>query len=1201
MYRNLHIKLGIAERYANKIWLIMRLTTVILIAAIMQVSASGFAQKISLSKKNSTLKEIIKALRNQSGYDFVAADVFLNKANLVSINVKNADFKEVLDQVFSSQPITYVIVDRTVTLKTREETSFLDRLIDQFNSIDVRGRIVDSQGAPLAGATVKIKGSNQSVVTNEKGEFFLKNVNEKAILVIAYIGYAEREVNATKELGDIVMLVTTNKLEEVTVISTGYQTLSKERATGSFNTIGKEQLEKPSTSIAQRLIGTTAGMQATLDADGNPRFEIRGQTALNIRNDFGVRNLNAAPLVVVDGFAIQGDFSTINPNDVESVTVLKDAAAASIWGARSANGVIIIVTKKAKKGTPLNVNFSAFTRISKKLDLDYVNPLATTSETIDYEIKSFQKWGGGINTESLPFDLFFSWAPAGVALTEEKLGYISASERDALLAKYRTMSNKDQIRDELLANPAVQQYSLDLSGSTGKMSNRVSLLFEDTQSNFKGSGNKKYNINYNADADIFKWLQLSVGGVVNYNKIRRNGVNYNVNPYGSPNPLADISVLAPYEMLRNEDGSLTDLSSYYKPLLKRSVPTSLFPYADWSYNPIQEIANRKYETEDLNLRLQTGLRFKIIKGLSFDAKMQYELVNSFNRNYDNENTFAVRNTVNTASSWDTGNNQVTANLPKGGILDQNRAKTESYVFRNQFNFDRQFGEDHEINFIGGSEINSLVYQTFDNPRTFGYNEQTLGVGTFPNGPGGPFAPINDFFGFNQVLPYSNSFSYSTDRYFSLFSNASYSYKQKYTLSGSIRTDASNLITDDPSYRYAPFWSLGLGWQLGNEQFLQNISWVDKLSLRATYGFNGNVDRSTSFRPLLAMGGIPSIYTGEIKASISSYGNPTLRWEKTGTWNLGVDYSLFKGQLYGKVDVYNKSGKDLIATLSIPAANGTTRQNLNNAAMTNRGIEVELGTVQKIKGDEITWRGNLNFSYNKNKITKLFVANYHPAWLVSGGSIAYVEGEDANTMWRYQYAGIKDNQPTLYGPNGEQYDFSAFPPGDGRDYLLKMGTEVAPYTLGFMNSFKVYDFNLSFIVTGKFGHKFQRKGFNYPPSFNGKILPNKKITEVLNGDPMKIVPLPLNENEPRYYFWGRFTESLSYLIEDASHIRMQEINLNYNLPGTLSSKVGMKRVQVFAQGNDLFTVVANKAGEDPEYPLGTLKPQPRISLGLKCEF
>src|SRR5690606_16447051 len=187
--------------------------------------------------------------------------------------------------------------------------------------------------------------------------------------------------------------------------------------------------------------------------------------------------------------------------------------------------------------------------------------------------------------------------------------------------------------------------------------------------------------------------------------------------------------------------------------------------------------------------------------------------------------------------------------------------------------------------------------------------------------------IQNWLGSNQTFSYTNSFSYRTERFFSMYGNAAYTYNNKYTLSGSVRTDASNLITDDPSYRYAPFWSLGGSWQLGREEFAQDLNWLNQLNLRLTYGYNGNVDRSTAFMPLISTTATPDTYTNEYTANISSYGNPTLRWEKTGTWNLGIDYSIFDNTYFGKIDIYNKYGRDLIAQLSIPAINGTTSQRL----------------------------------------------------------------------------------------------------------------------------------------------------------------------------------------------------------------------------------------------------------------------------------
>lgn len=1176
------LKPGVPGYFAlpPKILLIVKFIIIILTTCLMQVSAAGFAQKLTYSKKGATLAELFAAIKSQTGYNVFYSNEKLNKQQKVNVNFVDADLKQVLDELADKQGLVYTIDAKNITVKPKEP-SFLDKVVAAFAAIDVRGTVLDENGQPLPGATVRVKNTSKVASTNAKGEFQLNDIDENAILQISFLGYKTQEVAIGQSRNITVKLeVGSADLEGVTVVSTGYQTLPKERATGSFNTVSKEQLDKPSTNIAQRLIGTTAGMQGKLDADGNPRFEIRGQTSLN--------NATASPLVVVDGFAIQGDFSTINPNDVESVTVLKDAAAASIWGAKSANGVIVVVTKKGSRSTPLKVNFSAFARLANKLDLDYVNPRASSAEAVDFEVKAYGNWGAPRNSGSLFQNSLFGRSAAFTALNEVFLGKITTTQRDALLDQYRSQNNKEQIKDELLANPLTQQYNLNLSGGSEKMSNTLSFLYEDSQSNFKNTNNRKYTFTYRTDADIFKWLQFNFSGLVNYNKRYNNGVT-----------LADIQGIDPYQMLRNADGSLTDLSTYYKPTISRSVPTSLFPYSDWTYNPIQEIANRKLTSEDLNTRLQAGLKFKVIKGLTFDSKIQYELFDTHNKDIYNENTFKVRKTINEAVTWNQATNAITLNLPKGGMLDQSRSRTTSYNFRNQLNFDHKFGEQHELNFIAGSETSSIVTEFFGNPTTYGFNEQTLSVGTFPNGPGTAAAPLTNWVGFAlDPFPYTNSFTYRTDRYFSLFGNAAYTYNDKYTVSGSVRTDASNLITDDPSYRYAPFWSVGLGWQLSKENFMREVTWVDRLTMRATYGYNGNVDRSTSFRPLISLEPNPNTFTGDRTSIISSFGNPTLRWEKTGTWNLGVDYSLFNSAIYGKVDVYHKSGKDLIAELSLPSVSGTSTQKLNNAQMTNKGIELELGTFQKISGNDITWRGNLNFAYNKNKITKLFVATYDAYILAQGGTAAYVEGASASDMWRYQYAGLVNNQPTLQGPNGVTYDFTGFPPGDGRTYMLNMGTAVAPYTLGMTNAFQVYDFNLSFIVTGKFGHVFQRSGFNYPRS---GATPNNKLSEVLNGDPMKIIPLPQNALEPRYFFWDRFYPYMSYLIESASHIRMQEVNLTYNLPSRLTSKLKVSRLQVFAQGNDLFTIVANNVGEDPEYPIGSLKPQARVSLGIKCEF
>ncbi len=1032
----------------------MKLTIILMVMACLHVSANTYSQdtRVSLKLNDVSVQQLFNTIEKKTSYRFVFSNDVIPRNFRVSIEVQNTAVSEVLSHALGRSDLDFKMLENDMIVVADRKA------IRQV--VRVEGRVTDASGEPLEGVSISVKGASGGTFSGPQGLFALSVPDAQAELVFSYVGLETQivPINGRKKI-DVVMKGA-RQLGTVTVVNTGFQQLNRERATGSFGYIDKEQLARPSTNIGSRIVGTTAGVQAKLDVDGNPTFEIRGKSSLYA---------TAAPLVVVDGFPINGDFSTINPNDVESVTILKDAAAASIWGARSANGVIVVVTKKGQRNTPLRIDFSAFTKIGSKMDLDYVNPLASSAETVDYETRSFNKWSARTNPGSVQ-NASMAWSSATVALSEHYLGFMTEAERDAALAQLGRQSNKQQIRDLLLDNPATQQYNLSLSGSTGRMTNMVSLLFEKNKSNFKNTGYEKYLLNFRTTANITKWLDLSLGGMMNYHKADSSGMT-----------LADIQGLSPYDMLQNPDGSLTNIQQYYMPILQRSVPTNKFPYSDWTYNPVSEMENRKMTRTQLNARVMAGLTVKLMKGLSLDSKFQYEFFNNFIRNLNNENTFAVRRRVNEAASWNQTTGMISPNIAKGSILEQNRYRTQGYNWRNSINYNNVFDRKHEVNFIAGVEVANQVAEFFGSPITYGYNDDALTSGIFPNGPGGTFKTIQNWQGSNITIPYGNTFAYRTNRYFSSFANLAYTYLGKYTVSGSFRTDASNIIADDPKYRYSPFWSAGLGWAVHRENFMKSVSFVNRLNLRATYGYNGNEDRTTSFMPLIAIAAVPNAYTNDNTATITSFGNPSLRWEKTATWNIGIDYGLFGNALFGKIDLYNKYGKDQIAQVSIPAINGTTSQKLNNAEISNRGIELEIGTRQRITS-KISWQGNLNFAYNQNRIEKLFVANYAAYSLAGGGTAAYVEGANANDLWRYQYAGVHDKQPMVYGEKGTLYNFFTFTPGDGRNYMQNMGTSVAPYTLGFMNTFRVHDFDLSFIVTGKFGHVFQRMGFNYPPTW-----------------------------------------------------------------------------------------------------------------------
>jgi TonB-linked SusC/RagA family outer membrane protein len=1169
---------------------------VIFLLAFVLTTLPSFAQNVTVSADRQPLKTVLKAIQDQTDYKFVYNTTIVDANQLITVKASKEPLRDVLDKVFAGTGIVYQISDKLIMLSPKNQQNRQPVPVGR----NVSGSIFDESGEPLAGVYVT-STSGGSSVSDGDGRFSLPAGSDD-MLTFSFLGMQTVTTKAdSRRVMNVVMKSEVVSLEDVVV--TGYQTISKERATGSFNIVKTDQLEKPTSNIAQRLVGTTSGVQSTTDAEGNVSFQIRGQTSLMA---------NAQPLVVVDGFPIQGDFNSINPNDVESVSILKDAAAASIWGARSANGVIVVTTKRGanlKKGE-VRVNAQIFWKYSPKIDWSYVNPLATSAETVEYEKKGYSTQGYfGCGYVLPPTDSYYDYSATSLAveaLNERQLGYISESDMNARLNQLSNQNNSDQIKKYMLSNPFTRQYNFDIEQASERATNVLSLMYEHRDMELKGNDQGKYNVGYRTNVKLFSWLDFSFDGNYNLTKSNNNATS-----------LGELQSMSPYQMLLNSDGSRNyeqwgsyDYGTFYIPNIKRNVPYSKFPYSDWSYNPITEREGRNYKTDLTDVRAQLGLTFHLLPGMTFDTKLQYEYIDSYTKNINDESTGYVRTLINTACNWDKETNTVTSNLPKGGVMTQSKYDVNSYNWRNQLNYDNSWCDGkHQLTAILGTEVSNIVTQSTNYPTTYGYNDNTLTVGKFPNGVGGSGVyRLYNWQGWTQSFNYTNSYSYATERYFSLYANASYTLNHKYTLSASARTDASNLITDDPKYRYAPFWSVGGSWIMSDEDFMQGIGWLDRLIVRGTYGYNGNVDRSTSFMPLISVSTTQNSYIQDYTARISSYGNPTLRWEKTGTVDLGADFSMFKGKLYGKLDLYNKKGRDLIVDMSIPSVNGTTSQSINAAEMTNRGVELELGSALDIMDKDITWNGSLNFSYNYNHIDKLFKSYYMAYYLCAGGTYSYVQGHDANALWSFKYAGVQNvgtetspvMRPVVQGKGTDVYQFNTWTPGDGRDYMLDSGTLTAPYSLGFTSNFKVFDFDVSMVVTGKFGHVFRGFSFNYPSMFFGSALPNKAYSEVVNADPSKMVPIPW-DGEFSYYFWDRFYPYLDYLVQNAGNVRLQEINVSYNVPASFLRRINLKKATIYAQGNNLLVLSHNKYNEDPEFPLGNLKPSAAYTFGVNFTF
>ncbi len=1171
----------------RKIFALMRnLFIMILIIGLQAFSAGTYSQttKISLNKKNSTVKEVLTAIENQTEFYFLYNSDLVDVQRKVDVTVSKSGINEILASLFSDGGVNYTISDRHIVLIPAQAQA------QQASAI--KGGVTDRNGEPLPGVTVVVKGTTVGTITDMNGQYSLSAVPDDGVLVFSFLGMVTQEAEvAGRTQINVTLLESSIMLDEV--ISTGYQTISRERSSGSFDKIdGKLFEERPNADIASSMNGMIPGFQrlTTTNSDGSLSysFQIRGQGTLT--------QSIASPLIVVDGFPVDdSDFSTINPNNVESVTVLKDAAAASIWGARAANGVIVVTTKNGSKGTRnFEVKVSAFARMSSKLDLDYINPIANTETQVAWEKYVYDNNLTGNLTPSSLGEVTTSLSPTLTLYNEYKLGNLTQAEYDAQMAQLTAYNYQDDVYKHLLQKSLYQQYNLGITGSTERNNYSFSALYDISKSDFVGDTGNKALINFRDNFIINDWLKFNVGATFKLQSEENNGAT-----------LSEIKRMPSYQRLLDDNGDYVPMvKDYYLPILDQVSATGNFPYDNWNYNLLEETRLNDNTVQSNTVRLQAGFNVTFLKGLTWDSKIQYEKGEQRNKNIYSEDSYLVRNQVNRYNAYDSATGTVTIQsadgyaYPQGSALDKSTYDRESYVFRNQVQFDRLIGEKHNILALVGSEISSYVTQSETQVRLWGYDDDRL---TFAN------QPFYDDYGAPQFYTTSKTrlspgkdwgATYTDNRFFSLYGNFSYTYDGKYTLTASLRTDASNMIVKDPKYRYAPFWSVGGRWSLEKESFMQGLDYVNRLQLRASYGVSGNVVTSTSVVPLISYSSGPNSYTGDYYATVQDFGNPLLRWEKTSTVNVGLDYALFKNQLVGKIDYYSKHSEDILASVDIAGAYGLGYSNsVNGAEILNHGIELELGTTQHIT-PQMKWNGRLVMSRNVNEVKSLDVNSYYPARLTQES--VYVEGRPIKPVYSYVYTGDVDGIPTIQFNDGQTTNIFNIPTtSDARSYLQYEGSLIPTTEFGFNNTFEYKQFALSALITGRFGHVFRAEAPGYDLLNNSAMSTlSKPMEEVLSGDPTKFPGLPPT-NVPDLSTYS-MVQYFNTLVEDASNIRMKEVMLSWSIPNMKLQNLNLSGIKVYAQVKDIGVLwKATDTYYDPDYLY--YKPATSYLLGLNVSF
>lgn len=1197
-------------RSAQKIFRRMKILAFFMLVWLIQVKGEVYSQNqlVTLQLKNCNVEEFLQEVKNQTGIRFMYRSEFVRDIPRFSLDVRQERLDEVLEQVFAAQGIHCRFEDEVVILmKDQAENKMRE----------IRGTVRDAGGNALPGVTVLIKGTSLGTATDADGKYALKLPEGEHILIFTMVGMEIREEPVGKRTEiDVVLKEDVTEMDEVIV--TGYQTITKERATGAYSKLSGEKLaNQPVVNLNEALDGLIPGVTA----QGNGHFLIRGIGTFQEQTD-------RDPLVIVDGFPVQAfglsdinPFSSINPNDVESITVLKDAAATSIYGARAANGVIVVTTKKGRQGNSdkVNVDVNAFVSVAAKPDLKHAFNMADTETTLAY-LKNLhaynqsviQTWVDPYYSSSDPFkymsklsELYFECYMKN-NITETKFN----EEYQKLLAnegKWEKEYNKYFFRRAIN-----QQYHVSLNGRSNKNRYYLSVSYDRGLPMSIGDESNRFVLNINNDFQILKKLTLSLGVNARISHDKGDGVSISTLK----------SITSPYTTLFNEDGSYAHIatsSTVYEPILESRFGDKLA--TSWNYNPLEDRSYNHNTTKNFNTRFQAGIDYKIIDGLNFSIKGQYERNQYDSRAERDPESFTIRTYTNKYSTYNEKTGKYETNFPAGGTFTTNGSLFTSYNLRGQIDFNRVIAEDHSVSAMLGGEITSSKDEKQPTYTRYGYNKNTNAVDVNPN----YYEKTENIFGNQVYWPYASLGMLSTlvDRFLSAYLNVSYTYKEIYSLTASARADASNYVSDEVKDKFSPFWSVGASWNLGRENFLKDTEWINNLKLRLSYGVAGVAAGKGSVSTLTTLStyGGNVIYSNNEPYSVIYYrGNPTLTWEKSRSLNVGVDFNLFRNKLYGTLDVYRRYSYDVLSKATVPyIAQSVTSATYNNAEISNKGIELTLGSSLNIT-PELIWEGDLNFAYNKNRVEEYHVTPTYP-----GGS--YVVGRPLGCIYAFNVTGYTpEGLLVMKGKDGQEeivkdrasthyYDYldkekGEITPDDG-NWKYYYGTTIAPYNAGFRTSFRAFGITLSAQFKGSFGHKFNNSSaYTLSNSFTASSQ-NGALAEIMNEDysgKFKYMPHYTAENADNYnsgFLYGYMTNlvnSSMSMYKNAGHIRCDKIYLGYDLPQHWISRdgKGLKRVQAYMQLSNL-GIVWSASGIDPLYPKGSAKPTLTWLFGVKINL
>jgi TonB-linked SusC/RagA family outer membrane protein len=1038
-------------------------------------------------------------------------------------------------------------------------------------------RIIDTESRSVKGASLKMLGSNSAVLSDQNG---MAMITLKAAdrYVVSHLNYRTDTLAGNRLLEErtIVLQPLVRQIEEV-LVQTGYQSISKERSAGSFQVLGKEQLERSnSANLLNRLENITTGLAFVRkdnngEGEGTPKLRLRGMTTI-----FG----DGSPLIILDNFPFNGNIGDINPEDIATVSVLRDASAASIWGARAGNGVIVLTTKKGSR-KPQTFQFYTGLEVASKPNFTQSPYHVNAATFMDMEKTFFDKGWYEQNDWTLN-------SPYIDRLFDLKNGKITESDLNAWTTGMRRRDFIPELTKKLYRTPVLLRYGLNSAGGFAKGSYYFSVAHQSDQTTIRHNTDAKTNVVANIDYRLTDALTLDVETQVMHNVVKTDGM-------GISNVIAaGKSYLLPYTSFEEEYGIP---KRYSLPYIESAGSNG---YLDWRFYPEQEYKFRENRDRDFSFRFNGGLRYKFPFGLDIGFKQLYTVGSSSSGRYYLSNSYESRNLINQYTSPD----GIRA-IPLGGISNSSGGSQRGYASRLFLSFERNFNDLHQLNLFAGVERNESVLEGNPTLVVYGINDQTrIGASSI------------DFKNPVQMSPQGNwsyipapdgRFMLKTDRYEAYYANMGYTFDRRYTATASVRVDKCNLFGVNFNQKRVPLWSTGLLWNVKAEQWFKS-SLLSALKLRTTIGENGNVDKTLTAYPIATYSN--DSFNGFIRGTLANTGNPSLQWEKIRTLNLGLDFGLLNNRIVGQVEFYNKWGRDLIGDAIVDPTTGIDNQVLRNrinyANALTRGFDVDL-TIQAIKQNQFNWMSNVILGYVSNKITK-----YNDGQ--NGWAIASYLGQEQvfsppqvdkpqNYLYSYKWNGLdNEGDPVVYLTDGTvSKNYAAYLQGLVLSDLVYAGNTVPTWFGSWRNTFNIAGrFNLSFLLSFKAGYVYRRPSLSYYSLLNnwmGHIEMQDRWQQVGDENHTSVPGLPkdlasMTQRDMVYQMSER-------TVESGAHIRMEDIQFAYTFPwkNRLFKKVDLS----FNVKNLGILWSKSKEHIDPDMPLSFYARPLQASMLLRVDF